>query len=211
MGNTTALGFLDVIVGYLGAANRIYYGDKSLKYGNFDEFGDSTATSSIAVGDLNEDGIMNIVEGNVESVNRVFIGNVHRTFEIQNLREDLNDDTYHVEIGDLHNDGLLDIVKLIPMHGIFTITRFLKNNCFHLYSSIKMAIFVLIIGKHISEQTIRLFMAYQWGSAGAGFRCRNSRYLGQPSASLTFVSFDDGPYECGRYRRYTAQFQGALF
>ena len=54
---------------------------------------------------------MDIVEGNSEQQNYVFIGKSNGEFNEIELREDLKDDTYNVEIGDLNNDGFPDIVE----------------------------------------------------------------------------------------------------
>ena len=67
-------------------------------------------TYSIKIVDLNQDGILDIIEGNSEQQNYVFIGKSNGKFNEIGLREDLKDDTYNIEIGDLDNDGFPEIV-----------------------------------------------------------------------------------------------------
>jgi hypothetical protein len=68
-------------------------------------------TSSINVADFNQDGNLDIVEGNSEGRNYVYLGQKNGEFIEIGLRDDLMDDTYHIEIGDLNNDGFPDIVE----------------------------------------------------------------------------------------------------
>ena len=68
-------------------------------------------TSSIKISDLNQDGYLDIIEGNSEERNYVYLGQESGTFTEIGLREDLKDDTYNIEVGDLNNDGFPDIVE----------------------------------------------------------------------------------------------------
>lgn len=75
------------------------------------DFKTERSTSSIKVADLNKDGYLDIVEGNSEERNYVYLGQENGEFIEIGLREDLKDDTYNIEIGDLNNDGFPDIVE----------------------------------------------------------------------------------------------------
>ena len=68
-------------------------------------------TYSIKIADLNQDGLLDIVEGNSEERNYVHLAQKNGEFIEIGLREDLKDDTYNIEIGDLNNDGFPDIVE----------------------------------------------------------------------------------------------------
>lgn len=55
--------------------------------------------------------MLDIVEGNSEEKNYVYLGQKNGGFIEIGLREDLKDDTYNIEIGDLNNNRLPDIVE----------------------------------------------------------------------------------------------------
>ncbi len=81
-------------------------------------------TQSITVADLNQDGFLDIVEGNSEQRNYVYLGQQNGEFKEIGLREDVKDDTYNIEIGDLNNDELPDIVESNSgTWNLFYITR----------------------------------------------------------------------------------------
>jgi hypothetical protein len=102
---------LDIVAGNLGSINSIYFGDKDLNFKRVFDFKTERQTSSIKVADLNQDGYLDIVEGNSEERNYVHLGQKNGMFIEIGLREDLKDDTYNIEIGDLNNDELPDIVE----------------------------------------------------------------------------------------------------
>jgi len=68
-------------------------------------------TSSVKVADLNGDGYTDIVEGNYEQANYVYLGNENGGFREICLAEDLNADTYDIILGDLNGDGWIDIIE----------------------------------------------------------------------------------------------------
>lgn len=103
-------GFLDIIVGNLGAQNVIYFGDSELTFDKVFEFREERMTASIKIADLNQDGIPDIIEGNSSQRNYMHLGDDNGGFTEIGLREDLKEDTYNIEIGDLNDDGLPDIV-----------------------------------------------------------------------------------------------------
>lgn len=103
-------GYLDIVSGNLRAENKLYYGNEKMDFSQSISFSANRPTSTVAVADLNGDGYLDIVEGNFEDRNYVYFGSEAGAFEEVGLREDLKDDTYDIEIGDIDNNGLLDIV-----------------------------------------------------------------------------------------------------
>jgi hypothetical protein len=63
------------------------------------------------VADLNQDGYLDVIEGNDEAPNFVYLGNENGGFNAVSLNNELKDETYHISVGDLNNDGLIDIVE----------------------------------------------------------------------------------------------------
>ena len=68
-------------------------------------------TYCITIADLNQDGYLDIVEGNSGERNYVYLGQKNGAFKEIGLREDLEGNTYNIETGDLNNDGFPDIVE----------------------------------------------------------------------------------------------------
>ena len=99
------------MTGNLNSGNKIYFGNKEQKFEKSYCFEAKHETSSIKVVDLNKDGFLDIIEGNFEDRNYVYMGSENGDFKEIGLREDLKDDTYNIEIGDINNDGLLDIIE----------------------------------------------------------------------------------------------------
>jgi len=105
-------GYLDIIVGNSGTAgetNRIYINNPANPGRNFTVYTSAEAekTYSIAVGDLDNDGDIDYVAGNI-GVDRIYIneGGVFRSTSTLGGSYQ----TYSVAIGDIDNDGDLDIV-----------------------------------------------------------------------------------------------------
>ena len=88
-------GFLDLKVGDLGSKNSIYFGNKSLNFKGVYDFKIEHSTLSIKVTDLNKDGYLDIVEGNSEERNYVYLGPKNGKYIENGLSEDLKDDTYN--------------------------------------------------------------------------------------------------------------------
>jgi hypothetical protein len=99
------------VVGNINSENKIYFGNKKQNFKKTHCFGNKRETSSIKLADLNKDGFLDIIEGNFEERNYVYIGRENGEFKEIGLREDLKDDTYNIEIGDINNDGLPDIIE----------------------------------------------------------------------------------------------------
>jgi hypothetical protein len=109
-------GKLDVVTGnydYVGAGrpNRLYLGNGD---GAFREgvniTNDADKTISIAIGDVNRDGNLDVAAGNFNTPSRLYLGNGDGTFQAgQNISSDANS-TYSLTLGDVDGDGDLDIV-----------------------------------------------------------------------------------------------------
>jgi predicted nucleotidyltransferase len=70
---------------------------------------DSFVTASIALGDLDGDGDIDIVVGNVGSVNEVYVNDGSGILSL-NASFGSNASTYGLALGDVNGDGMIDIV-----------------------------------------------------------------------------------------------------
>ena len=95
---------MDIVTGNLGSKNSIYFGDKKLSFNRVFDFKTERNTSSIKVSDLNQDGYLDIIEGNSEERNYVHLGQKNKEFKEIGLREDLK----HVVITSVDRDDLKD-------------------------------------------------------------------------------------------------------
>lgn len=108
-------GWLDIITGNVGAPNMVYLNDGT---GNFPmatarPFGTGRdATASIAVGDMNGDSYLDIVAGNSSQQNMVYLNDGRGNFPttLAHPFGTGSDSTTSVVVGDLNEDGYLDIV-----------------------------------------------------------------------------------------------------
>jgi hypothetical protein len=114
-------GDLDLVVGNNLQTNRAYANN-----GTSDPFGgvtgidigaDTYATTSIALGDVNNDGYLDIVEGNYNQTNRLYFNNqINANLSFSSggaayidISSD-TDSTFDIALGDIDNDGDLDLV-----------------------------------------------------------------------------------------------------
>ena len=67
-------------------------------------------TRSVAVGDVNGDGIPDVIAGNIGQLNAVYFGNAERTFSSSATFGEPQSRTYAVAVADLDRDGDLDVV-----------------------------------------------------------------------------------------------------
>jgi hypothetical protein len=96
-----------------GAQNVVYFNqDGSFSPADVRAFGpDDSLTSSVALGDLNGDGALDIVTGELGEANRVYLNDGSGTFPVDGVAlPGLNADTRSIALGDLNNDGWPDIV-----------------------------------------------------------------------------------------------------
>jgi len=118
-------GDLDIAVGNAGQQNLIYLNDGSSGFytgavncltppDNASCFGTGTdATRSLAVGDLDGDGDLDLVAGNYSQMNTVHLNNGSARFDWSGTNRSFGpgiDNTQSIALGDLDGDGDLDIV-----------------------------------------------------------------------------------------------------
>ncbi len=114
---------IDIIVGVKGQSNLVLFGNGDSTFGELILVPrtEDTKTTSIATGDLDGDGTCDIVFGNEGASNQVLYNNGSRDFqkpkvEILKSQDQLGEPSYKrnptfdVKIGDVDNDGTLDIL-----------------------------------------------------------------------------------------------------
>ena len=69
------------------------------------------ATASVKLGDLNNDGFLDIVNGNSDEVNYVYINSKGETFEKFALNPENKMDTYDILLALVNRDNYLDIIE----------------------------------------------------------------------------------------------------
>ncbi len=110
VGQFTNDDFKDVILGDINGGVRLF---KGLEGGFFEEpvyiTEKDVSARSLAKGDLNRDGNMDIIIGGDEQSNIALYSNSDDTFESVELTQEAND-TYGTAVGDLNGDGFLDLI-----------------------------------------------------------------------------------------------------
>lgn len=115
VGDINADGYLDIIAGNSTKQSTIYFNNKKgkfLKELAYTLTDDIKRTESIAIGDINADGSLDIVAGNKDEPSLVFINDGHGGFPKSSIRRfgAKIGNTLTVALGDINSDGALDIV-----------------------------------------------------------------------------------------------------
>ncbi|MCG2792383.1 MAG: VCBS repeat-containing protein [Weeksellaceae bacterium] len=75
------------------------------------DFGTGTfETRSVAIADINNDGYLDIVTGNINAANVIYLGDKNFTFTETVLFGSKDIDTYSIALADFNKDGFMDIV-----------------------------------------------------------------------------------------------------
>ncbi len=114
LGDLNNDGWLDAIIGNnFNSMNKVLLNDGNGGFDvqhTFDLLGDEQSTSSIALGDVNNDGWLDIVVGNSGDPNWLLLNNGEGGFDERTSLEDQWSNTQSVALGDLDNDGWLDLI-----------------------------------------------------------------------------------------------------
>ena len=130
LGDLNGDGALEILQGFVqinsAGGNRclIFWNDGAGNFGTGEAFGTSMRGSSLAVGDLNGDGYLDIVQGNMHQYDRYFLNDGAGNFD-QEINFGGTAYTNYLLLADLNADGALDIVTanqtdygMVPQAGI---------------------------------------------------------------------------------------------
>ena len=114
LGDADNDGDLDFFAGNFGQPNRIYFNDGQGVFDNGASItGDSHNTQSVQLGDINKDGSLDLIVGNENEPNRLYLNNgTPQPFDgVAGMDITADEDaTYEVALGDVNEDGDLDMV-----------------------------------------------------------------------------------------------------
>ncbi|HEU4324704.1 MAG TPA: VCBS repeat-containing protein [Roseiflexaceae bacterium] len=106
--------WIDLIIGNIGAPSVVSLGEGNNKFGKPTEIqqkNDYKDVHSVALGDFNSDGALDVVFGNGDQPSQIALGKGDGSFEsLNNVSEDSRP-TKSIAVGDLNGDGLLDLVQ----------------------------------------------------------------------------------------------------
>jgi predicted nucleotidyltransferase len=117
LGDVDGDGDLDLVAGNDGQANRLYLNDGAPRpttgWAGSDVSADTHATRSVALGDMDGDGDLDLVVGNYNETNRLYlndgVGDPFDTLGGSNVSDDTHY-TWSVALGDVDGDGDLDLI-----------------------------------------------------------------------------------------------------
>nr|WP_315152941.1 VCBS repeat-containing protein [uncultured Flavobacterium sp.] len=91
--------------------NEIFINKGNRQFTKKLDFGSGTfETRSVAIADMNNDGILDIVTGNINNSNIIYFGDKNFTFSETLLFGSKDTDTYSIALADFNKDGFMDIV-----------------------------------------------------------------------------------------------------
>jgi PKD repeat protein len=130
IGDVNGDGLLDVVIGNLGATNRLYAGAGSGMFGFGIDIGSDIAdTGDIALADVDVDGDLDVLAANLGGANRLYLGDGLGGFAAGlDISNDVHDST-SLALDDLDGDGDLDLVVGNSGRGDGERNRYYLNQC----------------------------------------------------------------------------------
>merc|ERR1740124_983596 len=124
LGDMDGDGLVDIVVGVFGGRNYLYQNNGTSAYRRFKLPGGDTETTKLELGDLNGDGQVDIVLLNEGADNEILLNRGGGEFvqlvlpflkngkfyDAQNDSTNVKDGAQYVALGDLNNDGFVDVV-----------------------------------------------------------------------------------------------------